>query len=298
MIRVDNVNRWLRKLLKKALVWTGIILLAVVVATALRVFFWCSFLVPSHSMIPTIEPGDFIMVNKQIPGPRVYHNLKNITENGKVKTKRFKGIRKIRKNDIIVFNSPYGDRDNIKMNPEINYVKRCVATPGDTFMIENGIYIVTNAVGMELGDINTQKKLKETLQNNKNDPQILLFPFDTLNYNWTMREFGPLYIPKAGDLINLDTANYILYKKIIEYETDMVLKPENGNVFLADSVIHNYTFRMNYYFMAGDYIFDSVDSRYWGLLPEDHIIGKAIMVWKSVDVTTQKFRWKRFFKLL
>jgi signal peptidase I len=55
---------------------------------------------------------------------------------------------------------------------------------------------------------------------------------------------------------------------------------------------------MNYYFMAGDYIFDSHDSRYWGLLPEDHIIGRAVMIWKSEDITTGKFRWKRFFRVL
>jgi signal peptidase I len=69
-------------------------------------------------------------------------------------------------------------------------------------------------------------------------------------------------------------------------------------VWLGDSIIREYTFKMNYYFMAGDYVFDSVDSRYWGLVPEDHIVGKAIFVWKSKDMATGKYRWKRFFKRL
>ncbi|MDR0542556.1 MAG: S26 family signal peptidase, partial [Dysgonamonadaceae bacterium] len=96
------------------------------------------------------------------------------------------------------------------------------------------------------------------------------------------------------DTLIMDTVNYLLYKKPITYETDKPLELRNGRVLLGDSAINAYTFTMNYYFMAGDYIFDSVDSRYWGLLPEDHIVGKAVMIWKSKG--KKGFRWKRFLK--
>ena len=96
----------------------------------------------------------------------------------------------------------------------------------------------------------------------------------------------------------LEVPNYVLYKNLIEYETDQQLTVRDGAVYLDDETIGNYTFQLNYYFMAGDYIFDSRDSRYWGLLPEDCIIGKALFVWRSTDVWTGKIRWNRFFKVI
>jgi signal peptidase I len=289
-----------RRLLKKLLRWVGVTVFAVIFAIALRVFFWCSFKVPSYSMHPAIDPGDFIMVNKQIPGPRVYRDIRNIAPNGKVETRRFKGIRKIRRNEIIVFNFPYSYKDwsHIRMDVNVNYVKRCVAIPGDTFMIDSGIYKITNAPDMEIGYRRYQERMSEQF---RNDPRTIptgLFPQDTVHYNWTMNHFGPFYIPKQGDRIPIDTVNYLLYKNLINYESDKEVEIRDGRVFLGDSAIYDYTFRMNYYFMAGDYIFDSVDSRYWGLVPEDHIIGKAIMIWKSEDMDTKKIRWERLFKLI
>jgi signal peptidase I len=68
--------------------------------------------------------------------------------------------------------------------------------------------------------------------------------------------------------------------------------------FLSDSIINKYVFRYNYYFVAGDWVLDSYDSRYWGLLPEDHIVGKVSFIWNSKDITTRKTRWKRIFKKL
>ena len=79
---------------------------------------------------------------------------------------------------------------------------------------------------------------------------------------------------------------------------DKTLSVRDGSVYLDDESINSYTFLLNYYFMAGDYVFDSQDSRYLGLLPEDCIIGKAILVWRSTDRNTGKIRWNRFFKLI
>jgi signal peptidase I len=112
------------------------------------------------------------------------------------------------------------------------------------------------------------------------------FPRDTVHYQWTIKDFGPLYIPASGATIVLDTFNYLLYKRPVEYETDKTLSVRDGRVCLNEEEINRYTFLLNYYFMAGDYIFDSKDSRYWGMMPEDCIIGEAILVWRSTDLNS------------
>ena len=105
-------------------------------------------------------------------------------------------------------------------------------------------------------------------------------------------------MPASGTTLPLDTINRVLYKNLIEYETDKKITVHDGSVYLDDEKINEYTFKLNYYFMAGDYIFDSQDSRYWGLLPEDCIIGKAILIWRSTDMNSGKIRRNRFFKII
>ena len=88
------------------------------------------------------------------------------------------------------------------------------------------------------------------------------------------------------------------HDRMIAYETDKNVSVAQGRVFLNDSLISAYTFRQNYYFMAGDLVADSKDSRYWGLLPEDHIVGKVAFIWQSKDKNTGMRKWKRFFKTI
>jgi len=117
-----------KRVLKNLLFWTVSAVIIFSVAASLRIFIYCSFYVPSDSMRPTLEAGDNILVTKLIPGPRVYpHFPKFKDKKGKVETKRFCGIRKIRRNDVTVFNFPCSDPNRIEMNISVNYVKRCVA---------------------------------------------------------------------------------------------------------------------------------------------------------------------------
>lgn len=104
-----------------------------------------------------------------------------------------------------------------------------------------------------------------------------------------------IYLPKKGDYIHIDSTNYYNYYKCIEYETDEPMKLKNGQIFLADSLLTSYTFQHNYYFMRGDYTKNSYDSRYWGLLPEDFILGVGHFIWLSKDKNTGEIRWKRMF---
>jgi signal peptidase I len=287
------------KIFKEVFFYAIAVIVSIILAVCLRVFVVTYIIkIPSGSMEPAVLAGDRILVNKQIPGPRVYRNIRQIRVDGKVQTKRFKGIRKVRRNDILVFNFPYsGVWNKIDMDLNVFYLKRCVALPGDTFAIENGIYRVKNCMD-SLGCLFRQRELSKRSQSDFAKGFWDCFPHDTTRYKWSIKDFGPLYVPASGATINLDTFNFRLYKNLIEYETDKLLSVSDGLLYLGDDPIKDYAFRLNYYFMAGDNIFNSIDSRYWGLLPEDCIIGKAFLVWRSTDLNTGKIRWKRFFKII
>ena len=291
------VNSKLKSFLKELRFYSILIIVAIILATLMRVFIFTSIIkIPSGSMKPAVFTGDFILANKQIPGPRVYQNIRQLRVNGKVKTKRYRGIRKVRRNDILVFNFPYsGSWNKIDMDLNVYYLKRCVALPGDTFSIVNGIYKVNNSPD-SLGCVFRQQELSQMYKEDFHENIWNCFPFDTLHYRWNIKDLGPLFVPAAGSTFTLDTLNYLLYKKPIEYETDKILYVSNGSVYLDNKTINDYTFNLNYYFMAGDYILDSQDSRYWGLLPEDCIIGKAVIIVRSKDLHSGKIRWNRFFK--
>ena len=247
-------------------------------------------------MEPAVLAGDKILVTKLIPGPRIFTNIRQIRVNGKVQSKRFKGIRDVQRNDVLVFNFPYSAGWNkIDMDLDVLYLKRCVALPGDTFSIENGIFRVSNSTD-SIGCTFRQQELSQKSNNDFQNSIWRCFPHDTVHYQWNIKDFGPLYVPVCGATIYLDTLNVLLYKNLIEYETDKTLTVCDGKVFFNNERVSDYTFRFNYYFMAGDFIFDSQDSRYWGLLPEDCIIGKVVFVWKSIEQHTGKIRWNRFFK--
>jgi signal peptidase I len=94
----------------------------------------------------------------------------------------------------------------------------------------------------------------------------------------------------------MDSTAVKLYRNLIEWEQKEKLTFQGKEIFLGDSLIHEYRFQENYYFMGGDYMENSKDSRYWGLLPEPYIVGVATRIWKSVDKSTGKIRWDRVMK--
>ncbi len=127
--------------------------------------------------------------------------------------------------------------------------------------------------------------------------QDFIFPFDS-KYLWNVDNFGPVWIPKKGATIKIDSSNISIYRKVIgEYEGNQ-LEERNGKIFLNNSPITEYTFKMDYYFMMGDNRHNSADSRFWGFVPEDHIVGKAVFIWMSFDGNADflnKVRWSRLF---
>jgi signal peptidase I len=270
--------------------------MAIVLAIMMRVFIFSSFKIPSYSMSPALDAGDYILVNKLVLGGRIYKNF-DFRKGGKVETKRLWGFREVKRNDVLVFNFPYRDDwVNMDFNFNVFYVKRCVAIPGDTFYIENGIYKVKNCSDT-LGCYPNQAENYQRFARDTGRIVDECFPFDG-EYNWTVLNFGPLYVPGKGSTLAIDAQNIKLYRNLIVYETELPITVKNDTVYIDDEILRTYTFRKNYYFMAGDWTFDSRDSRYWGLLPEDHIVGKAAVIWKSEDMNTGKFRWERFLKTI
>ena len=121
------------------------------------------------------------------------------------------------------------------------------------------------------------------------------------NFKWNVDNFGPLEIPAKGQTIALTTFNLPLYRRIIQVYEGNKLVVKGNKIFINDKEATEYTFAMNYYFMMGDSRHNSADSRFWGFVPEDHVVGKAVFIWLSLDKDEsflKKIRWSRLFSLI
>ena len=132
------------------------------------------------------------------------------------------------------------------------------------------------------------------------DSELTIFPFNSA-YKWTRDNFGPLWIPQKDVTVELTIENLPLYKRIITAYEGNELDVKDGKIFINGEEAQSYTFKQDYYFMMGDNRHNSLDSRYWGFVPEDHIVGKPALIWLSIDGNKkfpQNIRWRRFFKFV
>ena len=127
----------------------------------------------------------------------------------------------------------------------------------------------------------------------------IFFPGNN-RFNWNNDQLGPIYIPKAGDKINLTINELAIYKKIIrDYENNSI-EVIDDNIYINNEVSNEYTFKQDYYWMMGDNRYNSEDSRVWGYVPFDHVLGKPVFIWMSIDglfqgIRNWRFRWDRIF---
>lgn len=289
---MKNFYRWFDRFVN-VIFFLAILFILFIIA---RVFLFATFRIPSDSMEPTTIKGDIVWVCKPIIGARLFNIFKAIR--GKdIDVYRLPGFSKIKRNDVLVFNFPYSEWnkwDDIKMQLSDYYIKRCIAIPGDTLFIHDGIYQIGNS-NIIVGNLESQKKIMRFDPKNIPIEQYITLPFDTV-LKWNIREFGPLYIPRKNDSISTNRTNFLLYKKIIEWEQGAKLELRDKDVYINNVKLTGYRFKNNYYFMGGDNSMKSVDSRFWGLIPEDFIVGKASFILSSYNSDIQKYRWNRFLK--
>jgi signal peptidase I len=250
-----------------------IFIIPVIIAIVLRVFFFELYNVPSSSMEPALIPGDYILVNKMWYGARLL-KVRNYFRENKIEYTRVRGLIKINRGDVFVFNMP--KYKSLKKAIPNMYgqimVKRCYGLPGDSVVIKN------------------EGAKNEGVEEN---PKIYnVFPHDK-TLKWKIDNYGPLFVPKKGLSMKMTPKNAQHYREVILYEGYKV-EIHGDSVFLNNKYTKSLTFKHNYYFMKGDNFYDSYDSRFWGFVPENNIIGKVNHI--LISYSNNKFRWERLFK--
>ena len=144
------------------------------------------------------------------------------------------------------------------------------------------------------------KDLVESIQLVTDASEWEIYPLNG-NYHWTRDNYGPVWIPKKGESIDLTLENLPVYERPIRVYEGNELEVRNGKIFINGEQTTKYTFKMDYYWMMGDNRHNSADSRYWGFVPEDHIVGKPIFIWWSSDPDRHGIsgiRWSRLFRMV
>ena len=182
------------------------------------------------------------------------------------------------------------------LNPKLLY-KKFDITEGSrgSNMNEYNLFLTDEALE-GLNEFKNVKSITQNIDTTYNSPQYY-FPNNN-DHLWNIDNYGPILIPKKGSIIDLTMENIDLYKDIIEIYEENTLKISENNIYINDSLASSYKFKMNYYWMMGDNRHNSADSRMWGFLPENHVVGKALFVWMSWDKNGKglnKIRWDRLF---
>ncbi|MCF6269249.1 MAG: signal peptidase I [Melioribacteraceae bacterium] len=262
------------------------LLFALVAALLIKSFLIETSRVPTGSMETTIKVGDFLFVNKFIYGASSPRNIP-FTD---VALPYFQlpAFKTPEKGEIVVFEYP-GDRDDLHSNAITNYVKRCIATPGDTIQIIDKVVFINSVEA----PIPTHIQYSNPYPRPAGVSHPYIFPKGS---GWNEDNYGPYAIPKKGDIIDLHIGNIEWWRTIIDREFGRrVVSKRDGKIFIDEKEVTSYEIKKDYYFMMGDNRDDSADSRFWGLVPHDLIVGEALMIYWSWDPS---YSFAEIFKLV
>jgi len=239
-------------------------------------------------------------------------------------------IIQIRNNKVFINGKPIQDEPGVQYNYFVQtkgsfiseeQFRKWEISKDDRMLLNDGNYLLSllpfkknsNGKVNPVYHFPATKELIETIRNSQAIDTVIIEP-DAIGeyqiggttyplnerFTWSRDNFGPLWIPKKGSTIDLTADNLILFERVIRNYEEQKLEVKNGIAYINGKKTANYTFKMDYYWMMGDNRHNSADCRAWGFVPEDHIVGKPICVWLSLDKDRSlfdgKIRWNRFFK--
>lgn len=367
-----------KKKKSKAREWLDAIVFAVIAASLIRWLFFQPFTIPTPSMERSLMVGDFLFVSKLHYGPMTpktplqipfmhqtvwgTKNLKSYSTAIQLPQYRLPHFSEVTKGDAVVFHYPEELQHPTDMR--VHYIKRCVATAGDTLSLVKG-QVMINGVAQEnpenaqylyhvypktpqapterfresfnlsYNDLALQQNPErwslyatpemveeirakspfidriERLMFEPNDPRAgMAFPeyknyqenTNAIRFGWNQHNLGPLWLPQAGVSMQLTPENISKYGYIIKYyegHDPKKVELTGTTLSIEGESLTEYTWQQDYYWMMGDNRDNSLDSRFWGFVPADHIVGKAAFVWLSLDYEASllhKIRWNRMFR--
>ncbi len=247
----------------------------IIIALLLVTFVVQGYGVQSGSMENTIMTGDLLFANKFIYGaksPR-YLPFTDI----RIPFFQLPAFTHPKTGDIVVFDWP-GNRDQVKPDDQENYVKRCIGTPGDTVQVIDRVLYVNHV----MVPFPPNTKFESTIVYPKGYPDPGIFPKGS---NFNQDYYGPIVVPKKDDVVRLDETDFAKWQTFIEREGH-TCELVGSSVLVDGKPVTNYSVEHNYYFMMGDNRENSLDSRFWGFVPDQRIIGKAMIVYWSWDPNT------------
>jgi signal peptidase I len=264
-----------------ALVW------AAVVAFIIKILLFEAYRIPTGSMENTLLVGDFLLVTKFTYGATTPRNIP--FTDIRIPYFRLPGFKDPKPGDVVVFDFP-GDRDEKESKEVLNYIKRCVAVAGDSIKVVNKVLYRNGQVFPNPPNSKFIAPLQPAnLANNR------IFPKGS---GWNEDNYGPLRIPKKGDIIKIDSSNFEGYKMFIIKEgyANVLLNPD-GSITADGKTFKdgNYEVKRDYLWMMGDNRNNSLDCRFWGFMPMENVVGEAFLIYWSWDANIS---FADFFKLI
>jgi signal peptidase I len=338
--------------------WVLSMCIALLLLIVMRTFFIQTLVVQSSSMSSTLQPGDWVVIDKFSYGARlpvtlisvpfaplrISHSSPHLYLSWiELPYLRLPAIRKILRNDVIAFNYPADD--SLPLDKKIVYIKRCVGLPGDTVSIISDILYVnrqkdtlsavkhqyrvkfkdkrlTNKLlkkyGIDEGGFANDKgdymfhlsswqvhKLAkekavlsvEKFNRSENSDPSFVYPNES-SLDWTLSNYGPIAVPKCGSRIRVNERNMSIYRDVLERFEKCKIRVKNSVWYINDMPLIYYYFKNDYYFVLDDNRDNAKDSRFWGFVPENHLIGRVPVILLSFDISSSGFigiRWKRCF---